>query len=77
MTETWLHLLFEDAKPGEVLKSSLHRVSLGIKRSKDLLILWAVSVSNIHVVSLIRVVIYIVTLCFVSIEPKSPISVSL
>ncbi len=39
VTETLLQLLFEGAKPGEVLKPSLHRVSLCIERSKIVLVL--------------------------------------
>ncbi len=35
VTETWLHLLFEGAKQGEVRQPSLHRVSLCLKRSED------------------------------------------
>ncbi len=39
VTETLLQLLFEGVKQGEVPKSSLHRVSLCIKRSKGVLVL--------------------------------------
>ncbi len=39
VTETLPQLLFEGAKPGEVVKPSLHRLSLRIKRSKDPLLL--------------------------------------
>ncbi len=35
VTETLLQLLFEGVKQGEVFKSSLHTVTLCMKRSKD------------------------------------------